>query len=447
MKKRWKTIGLFLGGMITGIVLLLALVFVMINSNKGTRPPTPPSDHAIPYPWGAIDLDEVQTNPDSDLQESIAQSFKEESVYGFDPDKDGIRTYPLLALSGGGSNGAFGAGFLCGWTEAGTRPEFKVVTGVSTGSLQAPMAFLGSDYDPLLKELFTNITTDNIYKKKSLWGALSGDSIYDTQPLLELIQRSVTPKVLADIAKRHSQGARLYIGTMNLDTKEFVIWDMGAIASSGRADAEEHFEKILLASCSIPILFPPVYFPVLDGDKTYYEMHVDGGTRSMVFFRGFLLEFDDAVNDAIREAGFKKDKMTAQLYVVGNGQAAFEKYRKNIEPRTPFIAAAVIENLFEITNTASLYRMYVLACRYNVDFNMVAIPPRQGLALDPTDFNPESMGRLFQKGFDMSSGGYEWATAPPDLDEYELFERSKRTPESTNPKATAEKKKNEATDE
>ena len=78
---------------------------------------------------------------------------------------------------------------------------------------------------------------------------------------------------------------------------------------------------------------------------------------------------------------------------------------------------------------------------------MVAIPPRQGLALDPTDFNPESMGRLFQKGFDMSSGGYEWATAPPDLDEYELFERSKRTPESTNPKATAEKKKNEATDE
>ena len=77
-----------------------------------------------------------------------------------------MRSYPLLAISGGGSNGAFGAGFLCGWTESGTRPDFKVVTAVSTGSLQAPLAFLGPDYDHILRAIFTTHGTEEIYQRK-----------------------------------------------------------------------------------------------------------------------------------------------------------------------------------------------------------------------------------------------------------------------------------------
>ncbi len=260
------------------------LLLVTIALGCTSRPPVPPPGAIVTSPYGAIDIDELHFGLNSAFERSLELSFQAEPPGEFDVDGDGIREYSLLALSGGGSKGAFGAGLLCGWSESGSRPDFKVVSGVSTGALQATFAFLGPDYDDVLREVYTFFDTRDIYRKRWKLAGLISDSINDTWPLGKLIDRCVTKDVLAEVAKRHAAGHRLFVGTTNLDTSEFIIWDMGKIASSGRSDALDLYRRVLLASCSIPVLFPPVYFEVESAGETYYEMHVDGGTYAQLFF-------------------------------------------------------------------------------------------------------------------------------------------------------------------
>ena len=189
----------------------------------------------------------------------------------------------FLAISGGGDNGAYGAGFLNGWTAAGTRPEFKVVTGISTGALIAPFAFLGPKYDHVLEKVYTTSSQKDIFKKRGIAAWLFGDSMADTRPLASVIESYVTRALLDEIAAEYAKGRILLVGTTNLDSLEPVIWNMTAIAASQDPRAVPLFRSILLASASIPGAFPPVMIDVnLDGAK-YQEMHVDGGTIAQVF--------------------------------------------------------------------------------------------------------------------------------------------------------------------
>ena len=281
--------------LVVGIVVLGGMAAVYIDSLRATRPPVPPAGSEITFPWGAMHVDQDQDELESDLEKSFAKSITDESGAEFDVDRDGVKNYSILVLSGGGAAGAFGAGFLSGWSKHGDRPKFKIVTGVSTGSLQATFAFLGSDYDEMLTQVFTQYGTANIYTERGVLGALLGDSAWDSEPLRNLIEQYITSDVLEAVAERHARGYRLFVGTSNMDTGEFIIWDMGAIASSNRADKLEHYRQILLASCSIPILFSPVYFPVeIEGEK-YWEMHMDGGAQAQLFLRGFMLDFEDTL--------------------------------------------------------------------------------------------------------------------------------------------------------
>jgi len=168
----------------------------------------------------------------------------------------------ILALSGGGEGGAFGAGILNGWTAAGTRHEFTVVTGVSTGALIAPFAFLGSDYDWVLKELYTETTAKQLVRRNGIFSIFTLDALFDTAPLRKLIAEYVTVETLQKISQEHLKGRRLFIGTTNLDSLRNIIWDMGAIASSKHADAPELFRNVMLASASIPGVYPAVYINV-----------------------------------------------------------------------------------------------------------------------------------------------------------------------------------------
>ncbi len=168
----------------------------------------------------------------------------------------------FLALSGGGSDGAFSAGVLGGWTAFGTRPEFDVVTGVSTGALTAPFAFLGPKYDAALKDVFTTSDTQDIAIMRPVRGLIGGDSLASNAPLAKVVAHYVTPKFLAEVAAEHRKGRRLLIGTTNLDAERPVIWDMGAIASSGSAEALELFRTVLLSSAAIPAVFPPGFIKV-----------------------------------------------------------------------------------------------------------------------------------------------------------------------------------------
>jgi predicted acylesterase/phospholipase RssA len=184
----------------------------------------------------------------------------------------------VLAISGGGSNGAYGAGLLTGWSDRGTRPEFTVVTGASAGALISPFAFLGSTYDPVLKKLFSE-NGEELLQLDGL-AALFGSGVFKTEPLKRLIARYVDAPMLDRIAIEYRKGRRLLIVTTNLDSQRTAVWDMGAIASSGAPDALGLFRDVLVASASVPGVYAPVLINVEGEGRRFEEMHVDGGVRA-----------------------------------------------------------------------------------------------------------------------------------------------------------------------
>jgi hypothetical protein len=370
-------------------------------------------------------LDANHVEPESDLERTIKASFESEPEGSFDPDKDGQREYSILVLSGGGSSGAYGAGFLTGWSKAGTRPDFKIVTGVSTGSLQSTFAFLGPEYDDELTEVFTLYSTDEIYTKRSLLGAALGESAWDTAPLKELIDRYITSDVLAAVAAKHATGHRLFIGTANMDTDEFIIWDMGAIATSDRPDKLERYRNVLLASSSIPVLFPPVYFEVEIDGQDYYEMHVDGGIQAQLFLRGFMLDCDEAFDEDLR----RRDAEVS-LYLIRNGTANKAIIREVTEPSSISIASATIKQLVDLSTESSLFRVYVLAARNGIDFNLALIPDDVFPNLNSIKFDTARMRELYDFAYKQASSGYNWAKVPPRLDPTEAI--PERSPERIN---------------
>ena len=219
------------------------------------------------------------------MQSDLQKSFAQESRQAFPVAADGTIRYAHLALSGGGANGAFGAGFLSGWSSTGARPLFKIVTGVSTGALIAPFAFLGTTYDSALKEFYTTSRSRDIFAQASMFGMISqlffGEALADTRPLASLIAQHVDAEFLRQVAQAHDAGRRLYIGTADLDSMQFVVWNMGLIARSDRPEALSLFRRVMLASASIPIAFPPVFFDVEANGQHY----VGAGANMLSFGR------------------------------------------------------------------------------------------------------------------------------------------------------------------
>jgi predicted patatin/cPLA2 family phospholipase len=188
----------------------------------------------------------------------------------------------LLAISGGAEDGAYGAGLLVGWSDAGTRPVFDLVTGVSSGALIAPFVYLGREHDNQLREIFTKYGRKDIFTY-NVPGLLEGSALADDAPLARLIEKYVDDAFLKEIARERIKGRILLIGTTNLDTQRPVLWDMGRIAMSNNRDAMVLFRKILLASATLPGVFPPVRIQVRVGGQNYDELHVDGGVTRQVF--------------------------------------------------------------------------------------------------------------------------------------------------------------------
>jgi Patatin-like phospholipase len=216
---------------------------------------------------------------------------------------------PWLAISGGGSDGAYGGGVLAGWTESGTRPEFAVVTGVSIGSLVAPFAFLGPRYDEDIRKNFTTVGAADIFEDR-----MTRDSLVDYWPLKALIEQRVTAKLLAEIATEHARGRRLFVVTTNLDAGRRVVWNMGAIAARGDDKALKLFRDVLLASSSIPGFFSPVAIEVEANGKKFEEMHSDG-TITAPFF---------VVPESMFSASATSRPPLSQLYVIVNSKLAPE---------------------------------------------------------------------------------------------------------------------------
>jgi hypothetical protein len=315
----------------------------------------------------------------------------------------------VLALSGGGAEGAFGAGILCGWTQTGTRPRFKLVTGISTGALMAPFAFLGPSFDARLKEAYTTVSDKDIYRAYgtvtillSLANLKTLPSLADTRPLAELVAKLVDAQVLQEIAQEHLKGRRLLMGTTQLDAQRLVIWNMGAIAASGHPQALELFRKIMVASASIPAMFPPQYFTVEAGGEEFQEMHVDGGTNAQVML----------YEAAISLVAIGRQRLR-QLFIIRNEQV-YPEWKK-VKPQLKYIAIRAIDTLLKSQGVGDLFRLYVYAQRDKFDYNLAYIPA--DFTARPTSaFDTAYMNQLFQLGYDLACCGYPWRKYPPGFE-------------------------------
>ena len=313
----------------------------------------------------------------------------------------------ILAISGGGANGAFGAGLLVGWTAARDRPDFRVVTGISTGALIAPFAFIGPDMDAELERFYTTTSTKDILTRRNLLFLLRLDSATDSMPLRNMLLDLFSPKVIAAIAAEHKKGRRLYIGTTHLDASRPMIWNIGEIASSNQPGVAALLADIFLASASIPGLFPPVFIKVEANGQTYDEMHVDGGTVSQVFFfppglraKEFLKKFQ-IENNKLRIFVIRNSKLTADWITVS--------------PRASAIAQRSIGALIRSQGKGDVNQIYLRSLRDEIEFNLAFIP--QSFSLKPQEeFDSKYMRALFDLGFKQAKEGFPWQKDPIGFD-------------------------------
>lgn len=313
--------------------------------------------------------------------------------------------WQLLAISGGGENGAFGAGLLCGWSVQGSRPTFDLVTGVSTGALTAPFAFLGRDRDPQLKAVYTELTPADVLVKRGFTAALFDDALADNEPLYKTISRYLDERMLADIGAAYDAGRLLLIGTTHLDAQRPVIWNIGAIARSGHPKAADTIRRILLASAAIPGAFPPSMIDVTLDGVAYQEMHVDGGAFAQTFL------YPPSITAGRRERMGRGEKvLRANAWIIRNGR--LDPEWAAVERRTLGIAGRAISTMITMSGYNDVLRIYATTQRDKVGFNLAYIGSDFDMTL-PSPFYPPYMKALYEYGYQRALRGYDWSKVPP----------------------------------
>ena len=309
----------------------------------------------------------------------------------------------FLAISGGGDDGAFGAGLLNGWTTAGDRPQFKLVTGVSTGALIAPFAFLGPTYDDELKHFYTESSPEDILEPRPVLAALTSDALADNAPLRRLLAQVVDQRMLEAIAAEHEKGRMLLIATVDLDARHTVLWNLTKIAASRDPKALDLIHSLMIASAAIPAAFPPMMIDVEVDGRPYQEMHVDGGTLSQLFVYPPSLQ----VKELSRKHHVSRER---RVYIIRN--ARLDPDWANVDRRTMDIAERAISSLIHSQGVGDLYRVYLEAQRDGLDFNLAYIPASFD-ASHRMDFDTEYMRALFRTAYELAVKGYPWEKKPP----------------------------------
>jgi len=373
------------------------LVFLLLLT-ACSREPAPPKEAMKLLPWGSVDLNVTKEDSTFDLKNSMGSSL----IYKLEHSKDKMVDYNILAISGGGSHGAYGVGLIDGWYHKGDMPKFDVVTGISTGSIISTFVFLGDDQIDHISKLYTDIDTSDIYHY-NFFKLFGGSSVTSTRPLKRMLKEYITPEILAAVAKEYKKGRRLYIGTLNIDTGHLVVWDMGAIAASGRFDSLELYRDIVYASCAMPGVFDPEYFEIVYKDQKYYQLHVDGSMYAHVFMIGLLENWNDLL-------AYKTDKhFDVNLYVVANRKYRYKRQLKPLKDDTAVsILIAVATNAVDLLFDRSLFRLYT-ACRLKgYDFNYVGIADDENLTTLAHEFEQAEMKRLFDDAYKKGLEGISW---------------------------------------
>jgi predicted acylesterase/phospholipase RssA len=306
----------------------------------------------------------------------------------------------ILALSGGGGAGAFGAGLLVGWTQIGSRPEFTIVSGVSAGALIAPFAFLGPEYDPVLQQVLTLGYASPLSQFNKL-GILSS-GLPNTQVLQSLVAQFVDEPMIERIAAEHRRGRRLIVLTTNLDAQRSVVWNLGAVAASGRPDRLEIIRSVLVASASIPGVFAPVLIDVEAEGQRFAEMHVDGGVTRNLFV---------APDPVLAAGSFLPPRTSGRIFIIVNNKVApdFQLVENNILP----IIERSVSTLVKANTSSVLLSSYQFARNNRLEFNLAAIDPAYPIST-AENFDRDYMLGLFQHGIERARSSRMWQkTAVP----------------------------------
>lgn len=357
---------------------------------------------------------------DALLGRVVSEALDRELAYVAREGRSDVGSANFLAISGGGASGAYGAGILTAWSELGTRPEFKVVTGVSTGALTAPFAFLGERYDQQLAQFYTGISMPDVMVPRGLLVGLLSDSFYDSTPLLQLIRSVLTPDFVAAIAREYNKGRLLVVATTNLDIPAGVLWNMGGIAASDNPRRAELMARILLASASIPGAFPPVMIDLEADGERFQEMNVDGGTVAQVVL------YPPSISQAasqVFEDGRRRATQNRQrrLYVIRNSRPGGDF--ETVDRSTLKIVQRAVSTLIGAQGVGDLYQLYLLAQRDGIDYNVTYIP--HSFSEKPREpFDQAYMKNLYRVGRETMLKGTPWHKYPPGYDPVSIYRRT-----------------------
>jgi predicted acylesterase/phospholipase RssA len=310
----------------------------------------------------------------------------------------------FLTISGGGENGAYGAGLLVGWTAAGTRPNFKLVTGISTGALTAPFAFLGPAYDQRLKEVYTTLSAKDVMQPRGYLGLILEDAFADNTPLRQTVAKYFDQSMLDAIAAEDAKGRILLVATTNLDARRPIIWNITKIAASHNPQALKLVHDVLVASAAIPGAFPPVMIDVEVNGKKYEEMHVDGGASAQVFV------YPPSLSRTTAQFSAEQQERQRRVYVIRN--ARLDPDWAQVDRATFSILERAVNSLIQTQGVGDLYRIYVATQRDRIDFNLAYIPETFKTPLTEP-FETSYMSELFALGYERDAKGYQWAKVPP----------------------------------
>lgn len=328
--------------------------------------------------------------------------YADDPVTKFSFEKDNsTATRSYLALSGGGADGAYGVGVLNGWTAARTRPTFTVVSGVSTGGLIAPFAFLGPQYDDTLKEVYTSGIAESLLNDPSIMRVLFGSGLFGNTRLRELVARYVGPEIMAQVAREHAKGRKLLVVTTDLDTQRTAIWDMGKIAAVGTPEALKLFRDVMAASASIPLVFPPIMIDAEGQGRKFQEMHVDGGVTAPVLTLPEALLF---------QSGRMPGSARMDIYILVNKK--IERNFELVSNGTIDVASRSLSAITQSQTRSIILSTYDFAKRNRLGFHLSYIardypaPPSEG-------FDTTYMRALYQYGYEKAASGQAWTSTLP----------------------------------
>ncbi|MCP3370741.1 patatin-like phospholipase family protein [Bradyrhizobium cajani] len=327
--------------------------------------------------------------------------YADEPVTKFSFEKDSsTATKSYLALSGGGADGAYGVGVLNGWTAARTRPTFSVVSGVSTGGLIAPFAFLGPQYDDTLKEVYTSGIAESLLNDPSIMRVLFGSGLFGNTRLRELVARYVGPEIMAQVARENARGRKLLVVTTDLDTQRTAIWDMGKIAAVGTPEALKLFRDVMAASASIPLVFPPIMIDAEAQGRHFQEMHVDGGVTAPVL----------TLPEALLFQGRLPGNAKMDIYILVNKK--IERNFELVSNGTIDVASRSLSSITQSQTRSIIFSTYDFAKRNRLGFHLSYIardypaPPSEG-------FDTAYMRALYQYGYEKAAAGQAWTSTLP----------------------------------